>query len=300
MQQQTTTNPVTPEVKKDTAMPNGVKPKETPALSTQAPATAPAPSHLKAADILKRTGMTSNEVPASNDAPSNPSDFEGITDPNARRILEEKIKNLESGYNKKYQQVAEMKKDLERQSQANDRWTPEKLQQYLNREDFVQAAQALQQRSAPREWTGSSEEWSALTDGEKQQFSEMNQRLHRQESQMNQMLKLREDEMLKQQYPDYEPATVDKLMNDLISGSYQATRADVWKVANFESAVERAYRMGQEDAAKAREERGNPVSLSSNGMNVTPADDIPADVRQSGFGAIAKFRLSQLKNLKGK
>lgn len=117
---------------------------------------------------------------------------------------------------------------------------------------------------------------------------------------MNQMLKLREDEMLKQQYPDYEPATVDKLMNDLISGSYQATRADVWKVANFESAVERAYRMGQEDAAKAREERGNPVSLSSNGMNVTPADDIPADVRQSGFGAIAKFRLSQLKNLKGK
>jgi len=275
-----------------------------PVPSITAPIEPVAPAkEMTANDILKRSSAPTQAAPTGDITlddvrPSN--DDLSKLDPATRKIVEDKLKNLESGFNKKYQQVAELRKKIEQEGVQNDTWTPQRLQTYLNRPDFIQAAQALQQQAAPQQWTGSTEEWSALTDGEKGQFMEMNQRLHRQESQMNQILTAREDELLKQTYPDYDPQLVDKLKDDLISGRYQATRADVWKVANFESAVERAYRLGREDASKERSERSNAASIApnGNGMNVTSADSVPDDVRKGGIAAIGRWRLSQFRNKK--
>lgn len=259
---------------------------------------------LTAKEIMARASgapalaTTSSDITIDDVRPSN--DELSKLDPVTRKAVEEKLKHLEAGFNKKYQAVADLRKKMEADAANNDTWTPQRLQQYLQRPDFIQAAQALQQQAAPQQWTGSTEEWSALTDGEKGQFMEMNQRLHRQESQMNEILTMREDELLKQQYPDYDPQLVNKLKADLISGSYQATRADIWKVANFESAVERAYRLGKEDAAKDRNERSSAASITPNGggMNVTPANEVPDDVRKGGIAAIGRWRLQQFRNKK--
>lgn len=275
--------------------------KVAPVVPTPAPAAleTATPKDLSANDILKRSGAptpsTTNDITLDDVRPSN--DDLSKLDPATRKIVEDKLKNLESGFNKKYQAVADLRKKIEADGVQNDTWTPQRLQQYLNRPDFIQAAQALQQQSAPQQWNGSQEEWSALTDGEKSQFAAMSQQINRQGQQMEQILTAREDELLKQQYPDYNPQLVDKLKSDLISGSYQATRADIWKVANFESAVERAYRLGQEDAFKERTERGNAASIApnGNGMNVTSADAIPDDVKKGGIAAIGRWRLSQFR-----
>lgn len=223
--------------------------------------------------------------------------LDDIKDPVARQFAERRAKELEAGFNKKYEQVANLKKQLESQASQPKPlvWDDQTLDKALQDPQFISLVQARQSKTAPSTWEGSQDEWSALTTQEKAQFSEMNQRILSQESKMNQMLQSQEDERLKSSYPDYDPQAVNQIQSDLLSGRLTATREHLWKVANFDTAVQRAYRLGLEDKNGTLNEKFN-ASSSLETFNVNNSGEVPAEIKKQGFGAIGRWRLAQAKS----
>jgi len=252
---------------------------------------------VSSSDILKRS-QTKQEIKP-DDTPQEIDikvELEKITDPTQRAILEKKLKDLESGYNKKYQTLAEQRKQAEELIKKSSTWTPQRLAEELRKPEFVQAMQILQQQAPPQQWEGSADEWSALTAQEKQQFAAMRQETQTLQSQMQKMLQAQEDAEIKKIYPDFEPQVVDEAIEGLRTGQITASRADIWKVVNHDKNVEKGYQFGYEDGyKKALEKLNGSTRITSNGAS-TPADEIPEDVRKGGFSSIAMWRLGRAKN----
>jgi len=225
--------------------------------------------------------------------------LDDIKDPAARSLMEKRLKELESGYNKKYEDLANKRKELEAKMSQSNAWSPERLEQALKDPTFVSLVQARQQQAtaqaAPNTWEGSADEWSALTPEEKQQFAHLNNRLSAQEQMMSKMLQAEEDTKLKQTYPDYDPSVVDQIQQDLMSGKLIATREHLWKVANHDAAVERAYKLGLQDRKLELSDKLN-ASSSISTHNVTPTGEVPPEIKKQGFGAIARWRLDRAKS----
>lgn len=255
-----------------------------------------------AQEILSRVGVAQNgpaQEPTQDSALAELKNIklDDIKDPVARQLVEKRLKDMESGVNKKFEEIARLRKDLESQKSESNSWTPEKLDRVLKDPSFAQLVQArfqtAQANQAPAGFDGTNEEWSALTPEEKQQFAQLNQKVAAQEQFMIGLLRSQEDEKLKTSYPDYDPKVVDQIQNDLLSGRLQATREHLWKVANFESAVQRAYQLGRED----RKTNVNEKLNASNNLpqhNVTVSGDVPEEIRKQGIPAIAKWRKQQL------
>ena len=253
---------------------------------------------VSAKDILARTSVSPPNSQGLNDAPTAVK-LDDIKDPAARSLMEKRLKELESGYNKKYEDLANKRKELESSMNQPRAWTQEELDHALTDPNFISLVQARQQQASanqpPVDFDGSVDEWSALTPQEKQTFAQLNQRVSAQEQMMSQMLKTEEDTKLKASYPDYDPKVVDRIQQDLMNGRLQATREHLWKVVNFESAVERAYRLGKEDRKLELTDKLNASSTIAT-HNVTPAGEVPAEVKAKGFGAIGRWRLEQAKS----
>jgi len=234
--------------------------------------------------------------------------FDDIKDPLARALAEKRLKELESGFNKKYEQVANLRKELESkaaQINAPRQWTPDELDRALKDPAFIQLVQARQQHASsnmpPANFDGSADEWSALTPQEKQAVVSAQNTAQTALDEVSalkyQLSRTEEDSKLKTSYPDYDPKVVDQIQQDLATGRLQATREHLWKVANFESAVERAYRLGLQDRKLQVTEKLNASSNLPN-HNVTASGDVPEEIKKQGFGAIGRFRLEQLRGKK--
>lgn len=256
---------------------------------------------LSAADILKKAGSKPQETTTqtTDDIVYNSSDIDKIADPMAKKIVQDLYKQIQKGAQDKFKQAADLRKEAEAKLAQASTWSPQRLQQELNRPDFVMAMQALQQQSAPQHWTGSPEEWSALSPQEQQQFQGLQQAVMSQQQQLTKMLQGQEDEKLKSAYPDYDSTVVDKFTEDLIQGRYQATREDVWKVYNHDQNVTRAYEMGIKDGlAKAQDKNNSPNLNRAGSYTVTQGNELPPEVNKKSFVEIARYRLSQAKTKK--
>jgi len=253
-------------------------------------------NNLKAKDILSRIDISKPESQEIDkiEIPK----FDDIKDPNAKSLVEKRIKELESGFNKKYEELANKRKEYESKISQQESWNAEKLDRALKDPTFISLVQAHYQSAsankAPSSWEGSPEEWSALTTEEKQQFAQLNSRVAAQEQIMSQMLKTEEDSKLKNVYPDYDSKVVDQIQQDLLSGRLQATREHLWKVANFENAVERAYKLGLKDRNSEISDKFNASTVQSV-RSITPSGEVPEDIKKKGFSAIAKWRLQQVR-----
>jgi hypothetical protein len=156
--------------------------------------------------------------------------------------------------------------------------------------------QALQQTAPPPEWTGSPEEYSALSESEKRQMDSMRKEQQSLQSQLAQMKQKEEDIEIKKMYPDFEPQVVDEAIRGLSDGSITASRADIWKVVNHDKNVEKGYQFGYEDGYKKALEKLNGSTPLNGNLNVTSADQVPDEVRKGGFSSIAMWRLGRSKN----
>ena len=246
-------------------------------------------------DILKRTQEKPQESPKPQES-SYREDLDKITDPAVKVIAEKAIKDFESGYNKKYQDLATQRKELEGKLNQISTWTPQRLAEELRKPEFVQAMQTLQQQSPPQGWDGSSDEWSALSNTEKAQFQQMRQETQSLQSQMQRMLQSQEDIKIKEQYPEYNPAIVDEAIEGLRTGQITPSRSDIWKVVEHDNNVQKGYQFGYEDGYKKALEKLNGNSIIPSNGSMTPADDVPEDIKSKGFASIAGWRLSRLRN----
>ena len=278
-----------------------VTPVETPQVT---PETTPVetPVETPQDDLVTRVSKLKEEVKPVD------SDFEGfdykeiekITDPVAKEQALNAYKSFQKGFNKKFQELAEIKKSLEGQTQQNANWTPERVQQLMSDQNFVSAAQSVMQTHQATGGQLTNDEYSALTDTEKQQFHNMQSQLNMITQQNSKLIQQQQDDRLKGKYGNYSPSTVDDMTNQLISGKYQATREDIHKVIDYESAVKRAYELGKQDRQLDIGQRVESTTTVDGTHQVTQVDDVPLrEKNESGFNYFKRIAARRVAQSKG-
>ena len=109
---------------------------------------------LSTTDILRKSSNAPKETPAQDvaipDKLYTEADLATIKDPVARQmtkdILDKKEKDMLRGMNAKFQEIADIRKQLSAQQETGNTWTPDKLQQAMKDPTFVEAVQAEAQR----------------------------------------------------------------------------------------------------------------------------------------------------------
>jgi len=204
-------------------------------------------------------------------------EIDRITDPNLKTQMEGLKKSLQRGYNDKFQTIAETRKELEKQMTESNLWTPEKINRLLNDQNFVTAAQSVMQSQNPPNSGKSDDEWSTLTDGEKQKFSELQREIQYLKQQNQQTSNSQQDELLKSKYANYNAQTVSQLKDDLIHGKLQATNEHLWKVVDYESAIDRAYKLGRKEEQELKLEKTSAFSYTPDSVNATQDNKLSAE-----------------------
>lgn len=226
--------------------------------------------------------------------------LEGVTDPVIKEQLIKKSKSLESGFNRKFQELADLRKKLESNLTQSQQWTPEKVKSLLQDPTFIQSAQAVVPSTPPEGMT--EEEYSMLSDSDKQKLANLEQELGFLKGERMQTLKKEEDSRLMSRYSNYKPEAVDKLLEDMMNGRVQATREALWKVLDYEDMAKRVYAMAMADKQSQNQERVN-ASVVPSGASVVPNSDLPKQgTNQSSkqyFVELGKRRLAEAKQMAG-
>lgn len=256
------------------------------------------PKPMSSMDILKRANEP-DAIQTQSDkaelAELKTVNLDDIKDPVARQYAERRIKELESGVNKKFEEIAKTRKELEAKlAEVNQPWTPTRIQSLLQDQNFVSSVQELQKTQSPQEWSGTESEWSSLTSEEKQEFEKLRQENQRNSSQLQQILQAQEDAQLKQKYSDYDPDAINAVQQQLLNGTMQATREHLYKVVNFDTAVERAYKLGLQDRNSGLSEKLN-VGEQLGNMQVSSSSEPPKEIKEKGLAEVMRWRLSQIK-----
>lgn len=226
--------------------------------------------------------------------------LDGITDPVIKEQFIKKSKSLETGFNKKFMELASIRKEYESRLNQEQQWTPEKVQSLLQRSDFIEAAKAIVPSTPPEGMTA--EEYSMLSETEKQDLASVKQELGFLKNERMQTLKKEEDSRLMSRYSNYKPEAVDKLLEDMMNGRVQATREALWKVLDYEDMAKRVYAMAMADKQSQNQERVN-ASVVPSGASVVPNSDLPKQgTNQSSkqyFVELGKRRLAEAKQMAG-
>lgn len=205
-------------------------------------------------DLMSRVTsfMETNEPsePVDNDVQFDPKIKDEIDDPRVREYLDAKEKSLESGWTKKFQEVAELRKALE--GKTNEKWTPERIQSLMNDQDFLQAAQSVVQTESPD--GVSDEEWSALSDAEKKHIQTLEKKVSFLEQQTQQKERSQLHEKLQSKYKNYDPVQMDTITSEILANKQQITLEDVYKAKHHDENMKNAYELGRKDALSGNEE----------------------------------------------
>lgn len=278
----------------------------TPAVTpqVQAPVTPVVEVQKTPEDILKRVSQPAAAV-STNEAPKVTVSIEDVKDPVARQILEKRLAEANASIAKTFGEVgadkAKLLKQVEdMQSRLNQGWTPQRLQQELNKQDFINSAQSLQAQAAPTGWDGTQAEWSSLTPGEKQQFQNIVASQQTLTQQMNQMLQSQVDQQLKTQFPDYDPSQVDSFYKESFEGrvGQDRIREMIYKALNYEKHINRAVELTMQDKLALNQERVNGMALQTTPASISPnaPEKQPNESTQQWLSRKVKWTLGQIGN----
>jgi len=230
-----------------------------------------------------------------------PKEIEKIQDPQAREYAQKAYIEMNRGLQAKFQEVAQMRKDLE--AQRNASWTPERLQAELKKNDFVSSAQYLNSQQTAKNQSGgelTDEQWGVLSPEERAELMQDRQKVNILTQEVNSMRRQQEDARLKSIYANYNPEVVTKLQDDLYNNRYQAGPEDIWKVADYEAMAKRSYELGKQDRQRELGEKAG--AISPDGINSTSSYEIPQrqpkESTVSLFKRIALKRMSEMNRVK--
>lgn len=254
-----------------------------PVSTTTTPTTVTiAPAEVKESVLKRAATVPTNSAgtalpPTGNEPPKVAISIEDIKDPIARQILEKKLEEANKGISEAFGKVgAEKSKYLQEieklKAETNRGWTPERLQQEINKQDFMQSATTLQNSLAPQ--GVQQDTWSSWSQEEKQAFQNQQRetqmlRAELQSMQQSQTLTAVDIE-LKQEYPDFDSVKVNQFYQKAQQNqlSPREMREAVYWATNGKALVERAYELGKSDKTTINQERVN--GISPNGVNMTP------------------------------
>ena len=212
-------------------------------------------------------------------------------------VLSKFYKSMLSDYTRKTQNLSEKEKEIEKIRLQSSTWTAERLQQEVNKPDFIQAAKTVASLQNPPDSGLTDQEYSALTDKEKAQLSNLNQQMQQIQMQNWQMQQRQQDEVLKTRYANYAPDIVDTTIKRLERGEVKADREVVWKALDYDDAVRRAYELGKQDRNLETQEKVNMISPE--GFAATPKSEVPpinqGESNSAYFKRLALRRLAEAK-----
>lgn len=240
--------------------------------------------------------------------------LDSIKDPNQKVVLEKAYKSFEAGYNKKFQSLAEQRKDFEArqkdfevklqqasQQNFNRQWTAEEVKKLVNDPTFVQAAKMVAEEGNPQNSGFTDDEWSSLSDTEKVALKAMQEKVNSLEKQ-NQLeaikrINMEEDSKLREEYQNYDPQVIDTLTADILAGKVKITRESIYKAAFHDENIQKAVEFGRQLEREELSKKNNASSFVGNRVN--GAIDIkaePGERTESVFARIARQRLSEAGN----
>jgi hypothetical protein len=270
---------------------------------TVVPAAEPVKEEVKEApkeDLVSRASKVKLDTPKPKEEASNPfsltrEDWDKVqSDPSLKKYYQSML----TDYQKKTSEISEQRREIEKTKQSAN-WTPERIQQLLNDPTFVQAAQQVASVQNPPNSGLSDQEYSALTDKEKAQLNSMQNEVQQLKLQNYQMQQKQQDETLKQKYANYAPDIVDTTIHRLVNNEVQATREDIFKVLDYDSAVQRAYQLGKQDRQLENTEKQQ--SMSAEGYNATPQNSVPGiDKGESTSSYWKRLAVARLAEFKGR
>lgn len=191
----------------------------------------------------------------------NVNDINKIEDPQAREYALKAYKSFQRGFNQKFQDLAELRKDFEAKKAEASNWTPEKVQLLLKDKSFVESAQSIAGTQGTDDYRTEEEKTRDL------RVQALEREINNLRQQSFQATRQQQDESLKSKYANYDSKAVDIITADLLTGKRPATREDIWKVHDYESAVKRAYEMGRKDKTAGISEKMSSVSTEGYTMN---------------------------------
>lgn len=217
-------------------------------------------------------------------------EIDKISDPNLKAQMEGLRKSLQRGYNDKFQTLAEMKKEMLKSNQ----WTEARVQELLNDQNFVNAAQQLMQHQNPPNSGKSDEEWSALSDSEKQKIMALQNEIAILKQQNLDATNAQLDKELKNRYPNYDSQAVAQLKDDLMNNRIQATNEHLWKVLDYENGLKRAYELGKRESNQVKMDKLNNSSFTPSSVDTQKEPRLTKDGEQvPSLTEIYKFQKQQ-------
>jgi len=281
---------------------------------TQAPATE-AP---KTEDLLSRVKNFKVEEPKPAEVKSEAffdiKEIEKIADPRAREVAEKAYKSMQSDYTRKTQTLAEQRKAAEElrnqyeqlkatSSNQSSNWTPERVQQLLNDQTFVEAASKVAGTPSKTNQYGVSEEkWSALTEQERAEIENTKQIALQSQQYLQTVQKQQQDMELKQRYEAYDSGKMDLITNEVLQGKRQITREDVWKAVDYDRVVssqreiaEKAYQLGRLDAQGKNQDKVESMAYGSSNTSAISSTDVPE--KATGESALAYIKRLGMRNI---
>ncbi len=227
-------------------------------------------------------------------------EIEKITDPTARKFAEDAYKSMQSGFTKKTQEIADLKRETENKLVEMQNWTPERIQQYcLNNPSFLSAAQIIANQNA-QNGAKTDEQFSALTESEKARIDALNSKINTLEQSNFQATVAQRDSQLQTRYPDYNPQQIDSAIRNLAQLNPLDIREHVYKSLKHDEDVAAAYELGRQESKSLNQQKINAISsdgnrvISSNGKPVREKNDTD----QTYFMKMALHNLTEYKNRK--
>jgi hypothetical protein len=254
-------------------------------------------------DLL--TKVSQFKLPETQDKIENPPDqpeFAGITDPVAKKAAMEATERMRRGMQSDYTKKIQEAQNLVNQSKS---WTPQRIQQeLLNNPEFLQAAQMIQGQQAPQERTLTQEEYSALTENEKQQLAAVPQLKNELQQMKNnsyqqQLLSsiAQKDATLKAKFTDYDPQAINEAAHRFGKLTPADAREYIYKADKYEESVKRAYEMGKLEGQGKLQSKLNVITPT--GTSAVSNEGVPTknkgESTQSYFSRLGAFRLAQSK-----
>lgn len=247
-----------------------------------------------------------------NEAFIKPEEWSSIKDPLARQILKKKESEMLSGLNKKFQEIAELRKSYESKINEQPKQTVQQLPDITTREGLLKAiqdpkvaslVQELYQEQAPKEWQGTGEEWSALNASEKAEWKSMKFHINNLSNTISNLELERIDSRIKSRFADYDSNKISSFEKELEFGKVddEKRRELIYKALNYENAINRAYNIAKEEFSGNIKEKVAASSLNGLPNSQSQSSVIPERGNKSSsqhFIEIARKKIEEAK-LKG-
>jgi len=230
------------------------------------------PQEAKPEDLMTRVAAYEADNKPDKDFIDDGQEFKGkeelakIQDPQAREYAEKAHNSVTKAFNRKFQELAELRKSLETQQNHQENWTTEKVQTLINDPNFVQVAQQVAGQQP------TNDEYSALSDIEKQEISQLKTKLVQLEQQNQQSINLTQHEILSKKYPNYDSQAVDTIKADLIAGKAQVTNEHVYWGYYGPQMAKASYEMGKKDALSGNADKVQSMSIDGQNTVSSPSE----------------------------